>query len=354
MPESSKRIIHDISASAIFKVIAVFALCAAFFYLRGIVIIVLVAVVIASAIEPGTKWFMKHSVPRVAAVILQYLILALLLAIMFYFLVIPLIGEAISFTQSLPNYVHSAELLGTAGKFGAVSSTGSTLNFTQSVVDQLNSAVTGLSQGFFSTLSTVFGGVFNFLLIIVISIYLAVQEKGISHFLAAITPATNRKYVLSLWDRSEIKIGRWMQGQLILAAVIFIVDYVGLLAFGLPHALLLAFFAAFFEIIPVIGPIIAGIPGILLAISSGGLTFGFVILIFYTLVQQLENHIVYPLVVKKVVGVPPLVSIIALLAGGELFGFLGIVISVPVAAVLMEVMNDNIQPSEIDESTLPQ
>lgn len=347
MQDSTRRIIHDISIGAIFKVIAVFALCAAFFYLRGIVITVLVAVVIASAIEPGTKWLIRHKIPRVPAVILQYLILAASLALMFYFLVIPLIGEAISFTQSLPEYLHSAEVASTAGRFGMLTE-GSSAEFSQNVVNQLNAAVTGLSQGFFSTLSTIFGGAFSFLLIMIISIYLAVQEKGIHKFLATITPASHRTYILSLWDRSEIKIGRWMQGQLILAAVIFVVEYIGLFFLGMPHALLLAAFAAFFEIIPIIGPIIAGVPGVLLALSAGGLTYGFAILIFYTLVQQLENHIVYPLVVKKVVGVPPLVSIIALLAGGELFGFLGIVISVPAAAVLMEIMNDNISSPEVD------
>lgn len=351
MQDSQSRIIHDISTAAIFKVIAVLSLCAALFYLRGIVIIVLVAVVIASAIEPGTKWLIKHKIPRVPAVILQYLILAASLALMFYFLVIPLIGEAISFAQSLPEYLNSAEIAGTAGKLGAFSD-GNSVNFSQNLIDQLNSAVRSLSQGFFGALASIFGGAFSFLLIIVISIYLAVQEKGISRFLATITPSSHREYVLSVWDRSEIKIGRWMQGQLILAAVIFVVEYVGLLAFGMPHALLLAFFAAFFEIIPIIGPIIAGVPGVLLALSTGGLTFGLVILIFYTLVQQLENHIIYPFVVKKVVGVPPLVSIIALLAGGELFGFLGIVIAVPVAAVLMEIMNDTIPAPEIDEASL--
>jgi predicted PurR-regulated permease PerM len=305
-----------------------------------------VAVVIASAVEPGTRWLIKHKIPRVPAVIMQYLFIAAGLSLLFYYLLIPLIGEAITFSQSLPSYLNSAELSGTAGKFGMLSSDGTLSSLSQSLVGQLNDAVSGLSRGFFTTLATVFGGVFSFLLIIVISIYLAVQEKGISRFLGTITPASHREYILSLWDRSEAKIGRWMQGQLILAAVIFVVTYIGLIALGIPHPLLLAFFAGFFEIIPIIGPIIAGIPGVLMGLATGGVTLGLVVLLFYTLVQQLENHIVYPLVVKKVVGVPPLVSIITLVAGGELFGFLGIVIAVPAVAVLMEFMSDMQVPSK--------
>jgi predicted PurR-regulated permease PerM len=282
-------------------------------------------------------------VPRVAAVIFEYLLLAASLAIIFYFLLIPLIGEAVNFVQTLPNYIQSIEV---GGGITGVEGTAPAISL-DTITNQLNGAIGDLSHGFFSTLSTVFGGAFSFVLIIVISLYLSVQEKGISRFLSVITPIKQRPYILALWDKSEVKIGRWMQGQVLLAGIIFVMVYLGLLAFGIPHALLLAFFAGLFEIVPVVGPIFAAIPGVLLAFASGGFTFGIVIALFYTLVQQLENHVVYPLVVKKVVGVPPLISIIALLAGGELLGFLGIVIAVPVAAILMEFMDD-MQKKDVD------
>jgi predicted PurR-regulated permease PerM len=350
MEPARKEVIHDISTKAILKVIALFALCAVLYYLKDIVLIVLVAAVIAAAIEPSTKWLIRHRIPRVPAVIMEYLLLALSLSLIFYFLVIPIIGEAVNFLQTLPAYLQSAGVASSITDAGTAVGASTTLSgafSVQNIVSQLNSAVADLSQGFFSTLLTIFGGAFSFLLIVVLSLYLSVQERGIAHFLSVITPAQQRPYILSLWDKSEVKIGRWMQGQLMLGAIIFVADYIGLLSFGVPHALLLAFLAGLFEIIPVVGPILSAIPGIFLAFVSGGLTFAIIVAAFYTMVQQLESQIIYPLVVKKVVGVPPLISIVALLAGGELLGFLGIVISVPVAAILMEFMND-MQKKEVD------
>ena len=109
---------------------------------------------------------------------------------------------------------------------------------------------------------------------------------------------------------------------------------------GVKYALLLAILAAVTELIPLFGPILAAIPAILIGFLDGGTTLGLMVLGLYVIIQQFENHLIYPLVVKKVVGVPPLMVIIALLIGAQLAGFLGIIIAVPVAAALMEFVND--------------
>jgi predicted PurR-regulated permease PerM len=85
---------------------------------------------------------------------------------------------------------------------------------------------------------------------------------------------------------------------------------------------------------------LAAIPAILVGFAGGGMPLALIVAGLFIIIQQFENQLIYPLVVKKVVGVPPMVSIIALLIGGELAGFLGVVISVPVAAVLMELLGD--------------
>jgi len=88
------------------------------------------------------------------------------------------------------------------------------------------------------------------------------------------------------------------------------------------------------------GPILAAIPAVSIAFIDGGTSLGFMVVGLYVIIQQFENHLIYPLVVKKVVGVPPLMVILALLVGAKLAGFLGIIIAVPLAAVLMEFVND--------------
>jgi predicted PurR-regulated permease PerM len=116
--------------------------------------------------------------------------------------------------------------------------------------------------------------------------------------------------------------------------------YLGLLIIGIPYALLLAVFTAVAEIIPIFGSLIAGAIAVIVSISSGGVALGAVVLGLYVVVNQFESNLIYPLIVKKVVGVPPLLVIVSLIAGYTLAGFLGLLLSVPVAAVVLELITD--------------
>ena len=204
----------------------------------------------------------------------------------------------------------------------------------------LNSLTDLLTQGIFSSISSIFGGVLGFVLVLVLSFYLVVQDDGISKFLKIITPIKQENYVLGLWRRTQAKIGLWMQGQLISSLLVMLLVYIALTIFGVPHALLLAFVAGLFELIPLFGATLAAIPALFVAYMWGGLTGLIIVAIIYIVIQQIEGNIIYPLVVKKMVGVPPTVAIIALVVGGTLAGFLGVLISIPVATAIMELISD--------------
>jgi predicted PurR-regulated permease PerM len=208
------------------------------------------------------------------------------------------------------------------------------------IVKQVSTSVSSLSNGFFSTASTIFGGVLSFLLVIVLSFYLSVESDGVTSFLRIVTPAKNEQYIISLWKRSQHKIGLWMQGQIVLAVIVAILVFLGLTLLRIDNALLLAVLAGVLEIIPLFGPIIAAIPAVTLALITNGMTSALVVVGLYIIVQQFENQLIYPLVVKKIVGIPPIVSILALIIGGKLAGFVGLIISVPLATMLMEFLND--------------
>jgi predicted PurR-regulated permease PerM len=209
-----------------------------------------------------------------------------------------------------------------------------------------------LSSGFFGTVNIVFGGLLSFLLIIVISFYLAVQEDGVGKFLKIVTPESYEDYVIDLWKRSKEKIGLWMQGQLLLAVIVGVLSFLGLTLIGLRNALVLSFVAALFEIIPLFGAFLSAVPAVLVAFIDGGVTQALLVSGVFLIIQQFESQLIYPLVVKKVVGVPPIISIIALVIGGKLAGFLGILLSVPLAAIVMEFLND-LEKRKAQRSTLP-
>lgn len=341
-PFSHTRI--SISAGTVAKIISVVLLFALAFYLRDVLLVVIASVVIASSIEPMVKWFMSKRFPRTIAVLIIYICTALIFVGAFYFLIVPLFAELQAFTSSLPNYIgllSNTPLIQTASSGFGSSVTGIISNLPISeIAARANSILTALSQNAFTTASVVLGGLLNFVLITVLSFYLSVQSGGITNFLKTITPSLHRKYIVELWGRAEQKIGLWLQGQLLLGVIVAVLTYLGLTLLGVKHALLLAFVAGVFEIIPLFGPILAAIPAVIFAFNSGGFGPSLLVVGFYLIIQQFESQLIYPLVVKKVIGVPPIISIIALVVGAKLAGFLGLILAVPIATILMEFFND--------------
>lgn len=342
MDKNSPNVTINISTSTIVTSILFVVLFALLFFIRDLVLVVLTAIVLASAIEPGARWFMHYKVPRIAAVLLIYVaVFAVFFGILSFFLPV-LLDDASGLFSQLPVYLDSIIGANPGTEVGsAISETTNGVGFSlQNIIQEFQALVSNSSVGFVTILSFVFGGVLSFILIVVFSFYFAVQETGVDDFLRIVTPVKQQDYIIDLWQRSKKKIGRWMQGQLILALIIGVLTYLGLTIFGVPYAILLALLAMLFEIIPVFGPILAAIPAVGVAFLDGGATLGFLVVGLYLIIQQFENNLIYPLVVKKVVGVPPLLVILALIIGAKVAGFLGIILSVPVAAVLQEFVHD--------------
>jgi predicted PurR-regulated permease PerM len=304
--------------------------------LRDLLWVILTAVVLASAIESPTARMVRWGLSRVMAVVCLYLVVITTLVAGFYFVVPPVLSEANSFLTSLPTYLDTFNLATPSGlSLTAHSGT--------SLTDQLaplQNLLQTSSAGILGAASTIFGGLMSFVLIVVLSFYLAVQDQGIDDFLRIVTPVKNHEYVLNLWRRAQHKIGRWLQGQLLLSVLIGAMIYVGLLLFHVRHAALLALVAAILELIPVFGSIIAAVPAVAIAFIDGGTSFALAVIALYVVVNQLEGNVIYPLVVQKVLGVSPLVVILAIIAGAQIGGFLGILIAVPIAASIQEYVND--------------
>lgn len=331
----------SISIGTIAKTIVVILLFALAFYLKDLVLVVMLSIVLASSIEPGAQWFVRRGVPRLFGVILIYLLVAVFLAITIFFLLLPLLSESSDFLSHSSYYFNPDVIINNNFLSSQPFVSGLKNSFDlEKVIGQINSLINTISSNAFGSITTIFGGLLSFILTVILSFYLAVEEDGVGKFLKAITPLKHEEYAISLWRRSRKKIGYWMQGQLILAIIIGILVYLGLLLIQVPNALLLAFLAAAFEIIPLFGPILASIPAIMIAFVTGGLPLALVVAGLYIIVHQFENQLIYPLVVKKVVGVSPVVSILALSAGWELAGFIGLILSVPVASVVIEFIDD--------------
>lgn len=313
------------------------------YFLRDFILVVVTAIVIASAIEPAIAALMRRKLPRLLSVISVYLSMFAVFFLMFYFFLPTVLEELATFLTTLPTYLDAFTRAGAFDGYSRFLGTVAPSTVTGADIIESVRGALGVSGAFgsaFETASSVFGGVFSFILIIVFSFYFAVIETGVDDFLRVVTPIKYQAYVLDLWRRSQHKIGLWMQGQLILAVIMGVLVYLGLTILGVKHALLLSIIAAVFEIIPVFGPILAAVPAVIIGFVDGGATLGFLTVALYIIVQQFENHLIYPLVVTRVVGVPALLVILALIIGAKLAGFLGILLSVPAAATIQELVKD--------------
>ena len=337
MPQKNQII--EISFWTMLKVALLALLIWALWELRDFMAVMLLSIVIASAIEPANHFFARYRVPRVLSVIFIFLTAFLVFALVFYLVIPPLFGDILDFLLPLPSYIDQA--VGPRGSlFLLFPEIPNELNL---IIKQgaisLEKYIAGMAPGFFSAGTALFGGILSFVLLIVISFYLSVQEHGIENFLRIVTPLENEDYILDLWQRSQRKIGRWFQGQILLAVLVGVMVFLGLTILNVKYAISLAVLAAIFEIIPVFGPVMAAIPAVAIAFIQSPVS-GLMVLGLFVIVQQFENHLIYPLVVRKTIGVPPLLVVISLVIGGTLGGFFGIILSLPFAAVLVEFLND--------------
>jgi len=343
MKENLERpIVISITAGTVFKAITVGALVWMLWTMRELVLVILTSIVIASSINPAATYFAKKKIPRIISVLIVYLGVIIGLASLSIVFLPPLINDFQQLSTQLPTYLESlsndrlTQLPGYDSLLQSITNTG----LTGEIFSRVSTTFSGAAFGLLATASSIFGGLLSFMLIVVISFYLAVQEDGVRDFLRVVTPAKHEPYVLDLWKRSQRKIGLWMQGQLILALIVGLLTYLALSVIGVPNPMFLALVAAMFELIPIFGPILAAIPAIAFALLADGVSLGLVTAGIYLIIQQFESQLIHPLVVKKIVGIPALVAILSLLVGAQIAGFLGILISVPVAAAMMEYLSD--------------
>ncbi|MDP3402454.1 MAG: AI-2E family transporter, partial [bacterium] len=204
----NKNVSITITPGTIVMVLVIAAAAYALWLLRDIALLVLTAIVIASAIDPGVLFFARYKIHRVVAVTIMYVGVFGSLFALTYFLAPPILSEAQNFLSMAPQYLETLNIPSPLTGTSAGSATG------QSLFDTLltfQSAFAENSGGTVRVISSFFGGVFSLFLVIVLSFYLAVRATGVEDFLRLVTPHKHEEYVVNLWGRAQRKIGLWMQ-----------------------------------------------------------------------------------------------------------------------------------------------
>ncbi|MCE9549184.1 AI-2E family transporter [Candidatus Nomurabacteria bacterium] len=313
-------------------------------FLRDLVLVLLTSIVIASFVESGVPYFKKVGIGRVFGIVILYAVTLAFLAGLFYLFAPLLVTEIYNFSTALSSYVPGVYFLdyfqneAFSGAKDVVENLSH--NFSLSSLLSVSKAfIVNLSGGFFQTLSVAFGSIFNLILIILISFYLSIQEKGIENFLRIIFPVAYEDYVVDLWERSRRKIALWVKGQMLLGLLVGVLTYLTLSLLGIQYALILAIIAGIMELVPY-GILVALIPAVSFSYFSGGIGSALMVSGAYFIIHQFEVFLFAPLVIEKVVGLSPIVVILAALIGFELGGIWGVLLAIPGAVLIMELIND--------------
>lgn len=345
----------SISTNTLIKIILLGALVFVTIKLFNLVLVVLTAIVIASFVESAVRKVKPYIKNRSLAVSLIYIITISVIAGLLSVFMPVFIEQMSSLVFSLSQYIPNSSILNTfqpdsiSGAKDVVSSISRDASLGE-IIKSSQVLISSFSGGFWDVFSGAFGGVFNFVLIIILSFYLSITEKGIENFLRVITPANVEEYLIGLWQRTERKIGLWVQGQMLLGLIIGVLAYLGLTIIGVEYALVLAIVTAFCELVP-FGIFLAMAIVTLFGFLDGGVTMALLSFGLYFILHQFENYLIYPLIIKKVIGVSPFVVILSIIIGAELAGFLGVILAIPVAVCLLEILDDIEKKKILSKST---
>ncbi len=191
----------------------------------------------------------------------------------------------------------------------------------------LFSGVTGIA-------STIYGILTDLLLVLVTAIYFAVNPQMYTRGILLLIPKSKSLRVSEVIDESGRVLGYWLIGQVLVMVFVGIMITLGLSLIGIPLALVLGVISGLLEFVPIFGPVVAAVPGILIAMTDGWAHALYAALV-YLIVQETEANILVPLIQRATVEVPPALVVLALVAFGSLFGFLGILVATPMTALLI-------------------
>lgn len=325
-----KDVFHlDISWHTLWKIVVFGLIVSAIFLSREVFGILFASIVISLGLDPIVSFLEEKKINRILGTLFVFLGGFLLIGIVGYFVIPIFIVEASAFLRQFHNFMSAI--------FG--------IGFPETIVDTLifsrDRLFEFLSTADISVAQTIrrfFSSAIFFAATVLTTFYLSIEKNGTERLLRVVLPDQYEKPVLEVFRRFKMKIRRWMAAQLSLSLLIGVVVGVGLWFLGVRYSFVLGVLAAILELVPVIGPIIVGLIAFVIAVSDSFL-LGIYAILFFFVVQQLENHLLIPIIMGRSMKVHPVVVLMALLAGGKIAGFLGIILAVPIAVIAQEIFD---------------
>lgn len=288
--------------------------------IRDILFLLFISFILMSALRPIVDGMERIRIPRILSILLLYGLVFGGLGAGIASMVPTLVVQSGKLFMQLPDVLSKV--------FPYISSD------VQSLVQQM----APVGENLVKVTVGVFSNVLAVLTVMTFTFYFLLERRHLQDFLGALLGGEIGERVLSVLLQIEKRLGAWVLGELCLMAFVGLLVYGGLFFLRVEYALPLAIFAGLLEIVPTIGPTVSAIPALLVAFGSSPV-LALSVMALYIIVQQIENNLLVPIVMKRSVGLPPVLTILALMIGGRFGGIAGAVLAVPVLLAVQEVIN---------------
>ena len=310
----------------------------------------IVGLLLVYLLDPPVRWLARRGVPRIAAILLVYVIAIVAIVEFLNLTLRPLINEAERFIAELPLLMEQfdAQLQRLAELYQGLNLPPALREYIDKAIEALTTGEASFNPGFFLPVLTgagsILGGIFGYFLLPVWAFYILKDRVRLLDTFDRALPSAWRPDTWATLRIVERVFGQWVRGQLLLGLTVGLMTFVGLMVLSVlvdpifgRYALLLSIIAGILELLPIIGPIIAAVPAILLA-ATAGLEATIEAFLLYLAVQQLENYLLVPKIQGDAVQLHPAIVIFALIIGGSLAGLLGAILALPVTAAARDVV----------------
>ena len=361
-PKKEMRVILSIDSviKATIAILGVIGFAYLLFYIKSIIIIFLVALFLAATFNPAVDKLHHYHVPRGLGIFIVYLVVLGVITLIFTSLV-PIIAEqvsslALSVRDMVQNIVSGEEMDSwfmrriqpVANQIWQNVDQTQILNGLTTSLKEVGSRLTSFAGNAIGAIFTIFNGIFNLLLVLIITFFMVVNKKNTSNFFHSLFPHKYSGYISQKTGEVSTKIGEWIRGQVLLALAMGLVTFIVFSIIGINYALTLAMVSALAEFIPYLGPFITFSSAALIALNQDPVILLWLIPA-YAVMQFLEGNIMVPLIVGKSVGLNPVVVIFSLMAGATIgynigggigLGLVGMIIAVPLANIISIFVTD--------------
>jgi len=347
--EASKKVNIEITTVSILKILLVVFLVWILYLIRDVVAILLFTIILVSILEPAVDWLRAKRVPKTLSVVLVYMILLSIFALILALIIPPINDQIDQISTTFPVYWQKFNLeFRNVGQFLNQYGAGQEI---ENVLRNLKYGLPETTSGIFSQVGHFLANVASVFIVLVITFYILVEENSTKRIFRSIIPGQYLPYTFQVFNRIQDKLGLWLRGQLILSFMVGLMVYIGLLFLGVKYALILGIIAGLLEFIPYLGPTFSGILAVILTFFQSPIT-ALLVLILYIVIQILENNVLVPNIMRRAVGLNPVISITALLIGGSLGGVIGAILAIPVATALSVFAQDFLEKKREREFSL--